>query len=111
MVANNNTPEFVVKPVEHDGRQEWAVYDDMEIYDDLGQKVPAAVYPTQAQAEQFIEKYRRQDMAMAEIATLAKSALAGWLADTAVKYNLGFKDLNELVYFAVDDALTAVCPI
>jgi hypothetical protein len=73
-------------------------------------KVPAAIYPTREQCERFIQKSHRQDRAMSEVTNLARTALTGWLTDLAANYNLGLKDLNELVWMGVEDALRGVLP-
>jgi hypothetical protein len=104
MGNTNSTPQFTVSLVEEDGRKEWVIYDD------LGGKIPVDIFPSREECEQFIQKFHRQAMALAEITSLAKTAVAGWFADISAKYNLCHKDLDELMRMGVDDALREVLP-
>jgi hypothetical protein len=100
----NSTPQFTVSLVDEEGRKEWVLYDD------LGDNVPAAIFPSRAQCERFIQTFNHQEMAMNEVTTLAKAALVEWMTDLAAKYGLDFKDLKEPVLMGVEDALREVLP-
>jgi hypothetical protein len=103
MDTTNSTPQFTITTVEDDGQQMWAVYDDIT-------PIPVGFFASQEHAEQFIQTFHKQNMAMSEITSLARTALMGWLTYLTAKYGLCREDLDGLVYMGVENALSEVLP-